>query len=164
MRDRPESTPVASAPLGALPGADGMSTFRVCAPAAARVDVEVNGEATTLARGQGEFFDGRAAARAGDDYVFVLDARERRPDPCARWQPEGLLGPSRVVDLEAMCERSRRAPVALEHLVLYELHIGTFSDAGTFEGAIPRLRELRGLGVTAIEVMPIATFAGNRGW
>src|SRR5579862_5005616 len=159
-----ESTTLTSAPLGARPNTDGTTTFRVWAPAADRVAVEVNGERTNLTATGGGFFDGEAPARVGEDYVFVLDAREHRPDPCSRWQPEGLLGPSRVVDLESVCASSERSPVALEDLVLYELHIGTFSDAGTFDGAIPRLPELRELGVTAIEVMPIATFAGNHGW
>jgi maltooligosyltrehalose trehalohydrolase len=164
MHDSPQSTTATSAPLGARPDAYGMSTFRVWAPAAERVEVEVNGERTPLTAGEGGFFEGQAPARDGDDYVFVCDQRERWPDPCSRWQPEGLHGPSRVVDLEAVCEGSYRLPVALEDLVLYELHVGTFSPAGTFDGAIPRLRELRELGVTAIEVMPIATFDGTRGW
>jgi maltooligosyltrehalose trehalohydrolase len=100
-----------------------------------------------------------APARAGDDYRFVLDGGPL-PDPCSRWQPSGLRGPSRVV---APPDVPRR-PIALRDLVIYELHIGTFSAAGTFEGAIPHLRELAELGVSAIEIMPVAEFPGARGW
>ena len=105
------------------------------------------------------------AAGPGDDYEFVLDGRDRWPDPWSRSQPDGLRGPSRIVDPVAL-RRARQGwvGVALEELVIYEMHIGTFSTQGTFDGAIARLPELAKLGVTAIEVMPIATFAGNRGW
>jgi 1,4-alpha-glucan branching enzyme len=85
MHDLPESTTATSAPLVARPGADGMSMFRVWAPAAERVEAEVNGGRTQLAAGEGGFFEGKAQARAGDDYVFVLDERERWPDQCSRW-------------------------------------------------------------------------------
>lgn len=163
MHDRTETPHATSTRLGALPDAGDTTTFRVWAPAAERVEVEVDGERTPLPAGEGGVFEGAVAARPGDDYWLVLDGRERWPDPCSRCQPEGLRGPSRVLDVSTL-RSGGRSPVALEDLVLYELHVGTFSNSGTFDGAIPRLRELRDLGVTAIEVMPIATFAGNRGW
>ncbi len=99
--------------------------------------------------------------RPADDYRFVLDG-EPVPDPCSRFQPEGLRGPSRVVAPEppARLAGSRR----LQDLVIYELHTGTFSPAGTFAGAIPYLRGLAELGVTAIEIMPVAEFPGHHGW
>jgi maltooligosyltrehalose trehalohydrolase len=135
----------------------------VWAPVAETVAVECSGALTALARRDDGIFAGEAAGAVGDDYLFVLDGRARLPDPCTRSQPAGLAGASRIVDVATLGE-CRRSPVALADLVLYELHVGTFSSAGTFEGAVPRLRALRELGVTAIEVMPIATFAGNRGW
>src|SRR5205814_1296141 len=95
---------------------------------------------------------------------FVVDGRAW-PDPCSRWQPEGVRGPSRILDTSAFeWSDGGWSGVALGDLVLYELHVGTFSDEGTFDGTIPYLRELRELGVTAVEAMPIATFPGNRGW
>ncbi len=102
-----------------------------------------------------------APARAGDDYVFLLDG-QRVPDPCSRWQPEGLRGPSRVVAPRAPEPLGRE--LATDELVIYELHAGTFSSEGTFESAIPYLGELAELGVTAIEVMPVAEFPGRWGW
>jgi maltooligosyltrehalose trehalohydrolase len=104
--------------------------------------------------------EGTADARPGDDYEFVLDGHAF-PDPCSRFQPEGIKGPSRVVDTS----RYEIAPgPELDHLVIYELHVGTFSDEGTLDSAIPHLAALAELGVTAIELMPVATFPGKRGW
>jgi maltooligosyltrehalose trehalohydrolase len=100
-----------------------------------------------------------ASAGPGDDYWFVLDGRPL-PDPCSRWQPEGLRGPSRVLAPPNVARR----PTSLRDLVVYELHVGTFSAAGTFESAIPHMQELAELGVTAIEIMPVAEFPGARGW
>ncbi len=157
--------------LGALPTAGGITSFRVWAPAAGSVAVAFGDRRHELTPiGEGIFEACDTPAQIGTDYEFVLDGRERRPDPWSRSQPDGLLGRSRVVDPAAL-RRAREAPggpgwrgVALEDLVVYELHVGTFSPPGTFDGVIPRLAQLRELGVTAIEVMPIATFAGNRGW
>ena len=108
-------------------------------------------------------WEGQAPAAPGDDYRFVLDGADAWPDPCSRWQPQGVRGPSRVLDPGAF-EIEPGPTLALEDLVLYELHVGTFSPEGTFDGVIPRLAGLRELGVTAIELMPVATFPGDRGW
>jgi maltooligosyltrehalose trehalohydrolase len=103
-------------------------------------------------------------AQAGDDYEFVLDGTAW-PDPSTRWQPEGLRGPSRIVDPSSFDWTDEDYdPPALEDLVVYELHIGTFSSEGTFAGAIPHLAELASIGVNAIEIMPVAEFPGARGW
>jgi maltooligosyltrehalose trehalohydrolase len=116
-----------------------------------------------LEEGPGGVFEGLAAASPGDDYRFVLDGVDDWPDPCSRFQPEGIRGPSRVVDTGTFAIASG-PQLALEDLVLYELHVGTFSEEGTFDGVVPYLRELRELGVTAIELMPVATFPGQRNW
>jgi maltooligosyltrehalose trehalohydrolase len=100
----------------------------------------------------------------GDDYWLVLDDRPL-PDPASRWQPEGVRGPSRVVDPAAFTWTDDGwAGVALEDLVLYELHVGTFTPEGTFDAVTRHFAELADLGVTAIGVMPIAEFPGQRGW
>ena len=152
--------------LGAFPHPDGTTTFRVWAPAAASVAVECRGSQGALTPATSGTHEGRIDATAGDEYRFILDGGERRPDPCSRDQPEGISGPSRVLDTAALRagERPAAPHVALADLVIYELHVGTFSEAGTFDAAIPRLAGLRDLGVTAIEVMPVATFDGRRGW
>jgi maltooligosyltrehalose trehalohydrolase len=137
--------------------------FEVWAPRASRVAVRVKGADHPLER-DGELWRGPAAARGGDDYLLVIDG-EGRPDPCSRRQPHGVRGASRVVDPRRFgWSAAGWAGLRLEELVLYELHVGTFSHDGTFDGAIPHLKDLAELGVTAVEVMPIATFPGELGW
>ncbi len=100
----------------------------------------------------------------GADYAYVIDG-VALPDPCSRWQPEGLRGPSRLLDPAAFeWTDADWAPPAVNELVLYELHVGTFTQEGTFEAAIPHLKGLKELGVTAIELMPVAEFPGSHGW
>jgi maltooligosyltrehalose trehalohydrolase len=107
----------------------------------------------------------RVAASAGDDYWLVLDGTSRVPDPASRWQPKGLRGPSRVIDPGAFTwSDARFRPAALRDAVLYELHVGTFTPEGTFEAAAARLPALAQLGLTHVELMPIAEFPGHHGW
>src|SRR4051812_31287160 len=151
--------------LGAVPGGDGTVEFRVWAPYPERVDVRVRGADHAL---EPEGFGVRSArveAAAGDDYVFVLDGREL-PDPATRHQPDGLRGPSRVVDPKAFAwsDGGWHGGAELEDAILYELHVGTFTPEGTFEAAIEHLPELARLGVTHVELMPVAEFPGARGW
>ena len=151
-------------PFGARPGADGTTEFRVWAPRAESLALRVGGRDVGLADAGYGVREVTTEAAGGDDYAFVVDGNEL-PDPCTRWQPGGLRGPSRVLD-PASFEWSdggfRPAPLADQ--VLYELHVGTFSREGTFDGAIPHLRELAEIGITAIELMPVAEFPGARGW
>ncbi len=135
--------------------------FEVWAPAASSLAVRVNGEEHALARAEEGFWRGDAPARHGDDYVYVVDGVDQ-PDPASRWQPAGVRGPSRVLDT-AQFDLEPVSP-SLEELVLYELHVGTFTQEGTFDAAIRHFGALAELGVTAVEVMPIATFPGTRGW
>src|SRR5918911_4882130 len=151
--------------LGAVPGGDGTVEFRVWAPHPERVDVRVDGRDHEL-RDEGRGVRSAVVpARAGDDYVFVLDGREL-PDPASRWQPAGLRGPSRVVDAAAFAwtDGGWHGGAELQDAVLYELHIGTFTPEGTFEAAIEHLPALAELGVPHVEVMPVAEFPGTRGW
>ncbi|HSB38499.1 MAG TPA: alpha-amylase family glycosyl hydrolase [Gaiellaceae bacterium] len=146
--------------LGAIPLAEGGTRLRVWAPDAR--SVRVDGRA--LARGEGGVWEAELELPAGTDYLVELDGAEW-PDPCSRCQPEGARGPSRVVDTSAFRWSDDGWPgLSLDELVLYELHVGAFSDEGTFDGVIPHLAGLRELGVTAIELMPVATFPGRRGW
>jgi maltooligosyltrehalose trehalohydrolase len=149
--------------LGAVALDEEVVEFRVWAPNAESVEVRVDTVEHGLDRADDGTWSREVSARAGDDYVLVLDGAELLHDPCSRSQPEGLLGPSRVLDTAGF-QIAPGPTLALEDLVLYELHVGTFSSERTFDGVVPRLRELRELGVTAIELMPIATFPGNRNW
>jgi len=101
----------------------------------------------------------------GADYFYRLDGERDRPDPVSRWRPEGVHGPTRVVDPTAFrwTDGGWRG-VATADLVIYELHVGTFTPAGTFDGVIERLPAIRDLGATAIELMPVAEFPGGRNW
>jgi len=102
---------------------------------------------------------------AGADYRYVIDGERPRPDPVSRWQPAGVHGPSRVVDPGAFAWTAADwHGLALEDHVIYELHTGTFTPAGTFDAIVPRLPQLRALGVTAIELLPVAQFPGERNW
>src|SRR4051812_36360951 len=141
-------------PLGATPRGDGTVEFRVWAPAPERVAVRVGGADHDLADAGLGVRAATVPAAPGDDYWFVLDG-EPLPDPCTRHQPEGLRGPSRIVDAAAYEIAPLAAPPAPADLVIYELHVGTFTREGTFDAAIERLGALAELGVTAIEVMPI---------
>ncbi len=97
-------------------------------------------------------------------YRYVLASGKARPDPASRHQPQGVHGPSRVVDPGFPWEDDGFRAPEMQDLVLYEMHVGTFTPAGTFDGAAQHLQELRDLGVTAVELMPVAQFPGERNW
>ncbi|MFL5953708.1 MAG: alpha-amylase family glycosyl hydrolase [Gaiellaceae bacterium] len=157
------STQVWQRPFGAVPTRAGSVEFRVWAPNARHVAVRVNGDERPLTPLEDGVHAGEAPASTGDDYLFVLDAERAFPDPASRFQPAGIRGPSRVVDTSRF-EIADGPDLRLDELVIYELHAGTFTAEGTFDAAIPQLRRLRELGVTAVELMPVATFPGERGW
>jgi maltooligosyltrehalose trehalohydrolase len=115
--------------------------------------------------GQGYHGHVEAGVLPGQRYAYRLDGGPERPDPCSLWQPDGVHGPSAVV-LPEQFRWTRRdwKGVRRQDLVFYELHVGTFSREGTFEGVIPRLCDLRDLGVTAVEIMPVGQFPGRRNW
>jgi maltooligosyltrehalose trehalohydrolase len=150
-------------PLGATPVDDGRVRFRVFSLEHEPRLLVGDAEHAMEDEGHGTWV-ATVEAQAGDDYAYLIDG-ERLPDPCTRLQPEGLRGPSRVVDPGAWTwtDVGWRG-VALEDLVVYELHVGTFTEEGTFDAVIGHLRELRELGVTAIELMPVADFPGRHGW
>jgi malto-oligosyltrehalose trehalohydrolase len=104
-------------------------------------------------------------ATTADGYAFEINGGEARPDPRSLWQPEGVQGPSRGYDHSAFgwTDQGWRG-VPLAGSVVYELHVGTFTPAGTFDAAIERLDHLTSLGVDAVELMPVAAFPGVRGW
>jgi len=102
---------------------------------------------------------------AGIRYQFLLDNSRQRPDPASRYQPDGVHGASQVFDpAEYPWQDAGWMGVALDKYVLYETHVGVFTRDGTFAAVIPRLDELKDLGVTAIEIMPVSQFPGRRNW
>ncbi|MBX6333569.1 MAG: malto-oligosyltrehalose trehalohydrolase, partial [Gemmatimonadaceae bacterium] len=155
---------------GATVLADGTTRFAVWAPRATRVDVVITAGPSAgrhaLAAHAGGVFEGVVpGAGAGTDYAYSLDGGPPRPDPMSRWQPHGVHGPSRVVDPRTFTWTDAGwTGIAMPDYVFYELHVGTFTAAGTFDAVIPHLAELAALGVTAIELMPVAQFPGTRNW
>jgi maltooligosyltrehalose trehalohydrolase len=98
-------------------------------------------------------------------YLYRLDGEKERPDPASRFQPRGVHGPSQVVDRNSFSwDDADWEGLSLESYILYELHVGTFTKEGTFAAVIPRLDALKELGVTAVELMPVAQFPGSRNW
>ncbi len=148
-------------PLGARPVGDGFTEFRVWAPRADSLSLRLGERELELESPGYGVYELVAPAAAGDDYQFVVD-RQALPDPCSRSQPSGLRGPSRVFDPAP--EHVAFVAPTLDELVLYELHVGTFTPEGTFTAASRHLDELARLGITAIEIMPVAEFPGHHGW
>ncbi len=143
--------------------------FRVWAPRVKKIAVRVlRKETRTIpleSIAEGEFATVVPNVPADSDYVFLLDDSRERPDPVSRWQPQGVHGPSRVVDPRAFdWSDDDWKGIPLKDYLIYELHTGTFSEAGTFEGIIPLLPYLKELGITAVELMPVAEFQGTRDW
>ena len=100
----------------------------------------------------------------GSLYLYRLDDHQERPDPASRSQPQDVHGPSQVVDSHFAWEDEHWSGLALQEYIFYELHVGTFTPEGTFEAIIPYLDELKDIGITALELMPIAQFPGSRNW
>jgi maltooligosyltrehalose trehalohydrolase len=149
--------------LGARPVGGGVAEYRVWAPRARSVRLRRHTDGASDEHPMSDAGHGVHEARApAGDYEYVLDGVPR-PDPCSRWQPGGLRGPSRLLE-PAPPSVPGVSPPPLHELVIYELHVGTFTPEGTFEAAIPHLAELARLGVGAIELMPVAEFPGARGW
>jgi maltooligosyltrehalose trehalohydrolase len=146
---------------------DGRCALRVWAPHASTVAVVLgaSGERIELARSDGGYFEACAAVPAGTRYQIVLDSREPLPDPASRFQPDGVHGASEVVGLgEFAWTDAGWKGVALRDVILYELHVGTFTPEGTLDAATGDLDRLRDLGARAIELMPVAEFPGARNW
>jgi maltooligosyltrehalose trehalohydrolase len=157
--------------LGAWPENAKRTQFRVWAPHARRVQVvcqnEPNSPPHDLTRNaaDGTFSATLEDFPSGTRYRYLVDGTGPWPDPASRFQPEGVHGPSEVIDPRAFAWTDAAWPgLPPEDLVIYELHVGTFSPEGTFDGLRRRLRDLKDLGITAIELMPLADFPGDRGW
>lgn len=156
-------------PFGAEVGAGG-TRFRLWAPTARSVSLALHGAGThrrlPMPQNDDGWFEMTVAdAVAGARYQFVIDDQLGVPDPASRYQPFDVHGPSEVIDPRRYAWRNhawRGRP--WEEAVIYELHVGTFSPAGTFRGVIDKLDALVDLGVTAIELMPVADFPGARDW
>jgi len=175
-------------PFGAEVQEDGSVRFRLWAPSHAQVKLELVAEAGGEAAGEAKAKPGGGPqagarslsmqaveqgwhellslqARAGSRYRFVLPDGSRVPDPASRFQPQDVHGPSEVIDPGAYRWSDRGwQGRAWQEAVVYELHVGAFTPQGTFRGVIEKLDHLVALGVTALEIMPVADFPGRRNW
>lgn len=146
--------------------------FRVWAPRRRRVEVVFEGLSSSaknigvpLNAEPGGYFSGRAQVRAGSRYRFRLDGDSSLfPDPASRFQPEGPHGPSQIIDSRFAWRDDSWRGVNPEGQIIYEMHLGTFTPEGTWQAATEELAELAELGITVIEVMPVADFPGRFGW
>ena len=154
--------------LGATPLADGRCRFLVWAPHAKRVELvwrwPIQRVVPMQRRGRGYYGVTVKNVSPGSRYVYRLDEAREFPDPASRSQPDGVHGASEVVDPGFGWTDQQWRGLALKDYILYELHVGTFTPEGTFAAAIRRLQELKELGITAIELMPVAQFPGARNW
>jgi len=144
--------------------------FRVWCPQARSVSVRVLDEdkrEAPLTRVEGGYWEGTLNdINEGTKYRYILDNQLERPDPASRFQPEGVHGPSQVIDPSRFqwTDQNWRG-ISLADYIVYELHTGTFTFKGTFDAIIPHLPYLRDrLGITAVELMPVAQFPGTRNW
>jgi len=160
--------------LGGNLDASGTCHFRVWAPKAQRVELKLQrktadneqAEVIAMQREDGGYFSLRTKVAAGDKYAYMVDAGSPLPDPVSRLLPDGVHGSTEIVDADAFAwsdEHWRGLP--LRDYIIYELHVGTFTPESTFDAAITKLGYLKNeLGVTAIEIMPVAAFPGERNW
>jgi maltooligosyltrehalose trehalohydrolase len=140
--------------------------FRVWAPAASRVDVEVEGVPHPMhpAAGQPGWWEADVDAPQEVGYAFLLDGADPLPDPRSPCQPYGPAGPSRTTPSPVPPAGERWQGRPLQGAVIYELHIGAFTPEGTLDAALGKLDHLVSLGVTTVELMPVASFPGEHGW
>jgi maltooligosyltrehalose trehalohydrolase len=154
--------------LGACYLGDRRCRFRVWASLADRVDLHLvhpRERRVPMQRQERGYFEAILDdIEPGTGYLYCLNDKVERPDPASRFQPGTVHEPSAVVDPRFPWTDRHWHGLPLDRLVIYELHVGTFTPEGTFEAIIPRLPQLADLGITAVEIMPVAQFAGRRGW
>jgi maltooligosyltrehalose trehalohydrolase len=153
--------------IGASVLAESLVKFRVWAPEAKTMHVKVRDmQPVVLNQGRCGYFEGQVpGAYTGDEYIYIINNSMERPDPASRFQPDGVHGPSMIIDPEGATWRDEGwTGIELDDYIIYELHVGTFTQEGTFDSVVRRLPYLVDLGVTAIELMPVAQFPGDRNW
>ena len=154
--------------LGAKYLGEGRTRFVVWAPLAEQVEVRLVSPREALqplTKDHRGYFSGVVSGvEPGCLYFFRLNGEQDLTDPASRFQPQGVHGPSQVVDPQFPWDDDHWCGLPLRDYVIYELHVGTFTPEGTFAAVIPYLDELKDLGITAVEIMPVAQFPGGRNW
>lgn len=151
--------------VGAYGAGNKKYTFTVWAPQRKQIEVIHNESAYPMNRDERGYWSATLDnIRPGDRYLYRLDHEKIFPDPASRWQPDGVHGASAVADTEFAWTDDDWEGLLMSDMIIYELHTGTFTEPGTFDGIVSRLAYLKSLGVNTIEVMPIAQFPGRRNW
>jgi maltooligosyltrehalose trehalohydrolase len=156
--------------LGAVKSGEGIYSFKVWAPFCSKVQLKLfskRGEVLLSMKkdAKGYFYKQASNVSSGMKYSYILDGKKERPDPASRFQPEGVHGPSGVVDPDKFRWKDYKwKGIDFRDLIFYELHIATFTPKGTFDAAIKEIPYLKRLGVTCLEIMPVAQFPGRRNW
>jgi maltooligosyltrehalose trehalohydrolase len=162
-----ESTTLRGFPLGAN-WSGGSCEFCVWAPYARSLNVRLFDADRTIElepSGGGYYRSVIEDVDPGADYIFRLDNIKERPDPASRYQPRGVFGPSRVFNPSGLVWQDQEwHGLKLKDYVLYELHVGTYTPSGTFDELCESIADLKSLGITAVELMPLAQFPGSRNW
>jgi maltooligosyltrehalose trehalohydrolase len=155
-------------PLGGTYLGSGRCHFLVWAPFAETVEVHLvapEERSIVLEPGpRGYHHTLAVGVEPGSLYMYRLDGKAAYPDPASRYQPHDIHGPSQVLDTQFSWQDQGWYGVPLRQYIIYELHVGTFTAEGTFDAILPHVDELKALGITAVELMPIAQFPGNRNW
>src|ERR1700750_2676627 len=153
-------------PIGAELIGEGRVHFRIWAPKAKTLEVGIAGNFQRLELEPDGYFSGSVDAKAGTNYQFRLNGEGNLyPDPASRFQPEGPHGPSRIIDpTQFKWTDQPWKGIKMPGQVIYEMHVGTFTPEGTWRAATKELAELKRIGITVIEMMPIADFPGEFGW
>jgi len=152
-------------PFGARLRPDGGAGFRLWAPAARRAALWLGDERIEARAGPHGWYDAEApGARPGDLYRWEIDGDLLVPDPASRFNPQGPHGPSQLVDPRAFAWEAGWRGRPWHEAVIHELHVGSYTPDGTYAAAEARLPALAGLGITAVQLMPLATFPGRYGW
>lgn len=176
----PENLPTGDLPqpasLGAIALGNGQCQFTVWAPHAQQVEVHILQRSSQAGPSRAERYlplqrDAQGYHRTladdvlpGDRYLYRLDGHNERPDPASRYQPTGVHEASQVVDPQFAWEDGDWHGLPLDDYIIYELHVGTYTPDGTFDAIIPHLDMLKELGITALELLPVAQCPGNRNW
>jgi maltooligosyltrehalose trehalohydrolase len=154
--------------LGASLLEDGSCKFLVWSPQVERAELHLLGpreQLVPMERKESGYYEARVEGLApGALYRYRLNGEKERADPASRFQPEGVHGPSQVLDSRFAWEDRPWFGLPLKQYVIYELHVGTFTHEGTFDAVIPHLESLKEIGITAIGLMPVAQFPGDRNW
>ncbi len=154
--------------LGAVCLGNDRCGFTVWAPLAREVEahlVEPTERLYPLAPGDRGYHHAVAeGVPPGSRYLFRLDGLSEYPDPASRFQPAGVHGPSQVVGSGFPWDDDGWSGIPLQDYIIYELHVGTYTDEGSFDSVVPHLDGMKELGVTAVELMPVAQFPGSRNW